>query len=843
MNCKDSGTSKSIHTFGSELLRCVGPFIGTLLLCAAIIAPGVLTAESGLCSAYSYEDVDGDGRPEVMILRCAFATEQDLIRIYDRNESLEPDLDWEKNLDFESDVWIFDVGADGTANLVIDFHRDDDRVIADLYDDQTGDGMVAYADQAGRIDILEHEVPTVRVVAENGWWTDARAANYNLTISVDGDLWASFGSSLYRDHLSADAQTDVRIEVYDLDSDGQPDFEVRHLPALNELSPDLWRYAGMAVHLMVNWMDSEPPVVQYVLWPYLGTYSDPLKPYGRSPAPIQIDWTDARIEAIGEFVASRGGENNCFIYSSTPLVKGQVNNADFENPFCFYDLAGDGDGVPEMQIRVEYWPPYSSRFVDGRFPQAMEWIRYSWDQDNNGMWDSGLGLAGRHEITSTITLGDFGIRSIGHDDYPYWVTEKNWDEAVFVDTEHEPYVSSEGIYAAQVPGNVIQGYLTGFSAEHPPVDLEEMTSDGFRLEYAPDLRSRILLYLSPVDRKLHLRGAKKGLLKIADSQSVQYEDFDGDTYLDRWQYLDGDVSRRQLNFVGSHLVYAGDDRVVLKPVDVAPSLFETLPPRNHEEWIVLGQRLEENQRDFEPGAFEAMVAQFPGVATEIEGASVRDFRLTDRGFRFVLELEGGFHIPSDPVNWRALLGEPGAYVAAYDGERLSVRPLTPASLNVSQFHIGERDGSVREQEWVPVQVVLQNDGLEDVHDLLLCTSFDGPQGQTEVVTMTVELVPGQGSQGVVWDWLPPAEGAWEARVKTGGDTGAKDQVPHQVLARLLVDVQRRPAPSIAWLLSLGERPPLGAVVLFVSVTGLAASAAALWTLHMRGEECPERPNS
>jgi len=759
------------------------------------------------------------------VLTCTFATERDLIRIYDRNGNLVQDLDWRENLDFESDVWLFDVGADGIANLVIDFYRDGSNVIADLFDDQTGDGQVAYSDQQGQITILESKVPTVRFIAQEGWWTDVGKVNYALTVLVDGDRWATFSAELYNKYLSSDGQVDVRIEVHDLDQDGRPDFEFRHPPDLGVLSPELERWSGMATHIMVNWMDSEYSVSNYVLWPHLGGYSDPLKQYGHSAPPIQMAWTESKIAAIGEFVASRGGESNCFIYTSIPLVREQINEADFENPFCFYDLAGDRDGVPEMQVRTEYWPPRNPRFVGGRFPLAMEWIRYSWDQDNDGLWDYGLGLAGRHAIESTITLGDLTIRSIGYADYPWWVTERNWDAAVFVDTEGRGSRSSEGIYAAQVPVAVIQNYLTGFSADSSQ-NLDEMTPQEWRVEYTFDLHAQPLLYYSPVDRKLHLLGARQGLWKINDDQSIRYDDLDGDQYVDLWTFFQNDRLLRQLITSSDYMIVATPGNITIKQHIVRSALFHTVPPRNQEEWHVLGQRMEDDQHTFTPGDFEAMIAQFDEPVTRIEGVTLRDFRPTTDGFRFILELGSEFQVVGGE-DWLRVQGlVPGEYVVMYDGV-FHVQSLTPARSVLVPGSLGVEEGVVALH---PMRIVatLRNEGLEDTKTITAYLHTVQPEVEDEMVSkMEATLLAGEETE-VSFVWTPLAAGRWEAWLTI--DDGEVEQ--SLAMDRFIIEVAPAPQPDLRWAL---ERVGVagGAWAIFGLGVGLAGIAMALFSLVLR----------
>ena len=267
-----------------------------------------------------------------LILECSFFSEQDTVYVYTHGDQQAKNVE-DGKLNFYDSFWLFDAQTDGTVQLIIEFQRVDDQVIADLYDDHTGDAHVDYKVVGDAILIVESAHPSVRVMAERDWWTAEGHVNHNLTVFVDGALWSAFGNELYSDYLSTDGKIDTEIEVFDTDSDGRPDLEVRHLPELTQSLPELARHSGLATQVMVNWHDSEDSASDSILWPFLGTEGSPLKDYNDSRAPIQVSWQEGRISAVGEFVASRGGESNCFIYSDIPLEENQTNMADFENPF------------------------------------------------------------------------------------------------------------------------------------------------------------------------------------------------------------------------------------------------------------------------------------------------------------------------------------------------------------------------------------------------------------------------------------------------------------------------------------------------------------------------------
>lgn len=819
------------------------------ILILLLVAPGLIfvspthgkNTQQGGCVTASYEDRNADGSPETLALVCSFATNRDLIHIFDRNSDLDPDIHWEENLDYENDIWVFDAGGDGKANLIIDFHKIGENIVADIFDDQTGDAQVAFEEKRpGQILVQENETPTVQVTAQEGWWTETGQVNYNLEIAIDGDMWSSFGSEVYTDYLSTDGSTDVLIEVHDLDRDGKPDIEVRHLPDVVELSPDLARYSGRATQVMVNWLDDELPVNNYLFWPHLGSHDDPLKHYGISEAPIQISWPDSKITAVGEFVASRGGESNCFIYSGIPLNSSDINVADFENPFCFYDLAGDRDGIPELQIRREYWPAYTPKFMGGGIRFPLEWIRYSWDQTNDRNWDFGLGLAGRFPIETTIELGQYTIRSIPYSIYPTWVTERTWDEAVFVARESGPYRTSEGIYDAQVPRPVIDQYMTGLSAVHPEVELDVLTDPGLRKEYATDMAGPPQLYFSPVDGKLHLKEAGSGYWKIDGERSIEYQDLDDDGYIDHWIYAEGGQPDGELFLAQSHLILTDENKVVIMEVDIPTAWFHTSPPRNTEEWLSLGRQLELYQPEGLLEDLQSMVAQYQGPIISLQAASIRDFRHTDAGFRFVLELQSDFSMQTDSTFASTMTPPfvPGSYLVTFTGREFSIDELTSVSLYVKDLQISGDQGPVEAVNWSTVGAIIGNDGLEDARDLIVNVTLQGPSGVREVISSTVAFLPGEGRESVTLPWAPSEAGDWTVQIAADFDSVGELR-SKKIIHTSVIEVSPHSLPPWRWLLTLGDRISGAIVVFLIAISLLSGALVVVWAYQVSAKDTLE----
>jgi hypothetical protein len=644
--------------------------------------------------------------------------------------------------------------------------------------------------------------------------------------------------------LMTDGGIDFRIRVRDPNSDGVPDYEVRRFR-----SP--WpSYTFAQVWISVNESTGQPPDRDSLAWPYLSAHPYGfLQRAGEINSPIQMDWESGRIVAVAEFVPSHASENSWYIQSFAPAKEGEAAALNLENPMAYYDLAADGDGRPELNIRLEHYPAYDGFLEVAPSSAPQNDVRYSWNQDNSPdlVWDYKVGLAGRNPVTTTVKVDDLSAKSIPYTALPYWISDNTWAWGTFVAREGQGYPSSEGIYewaavdAVQtdmtnpdslIPKSQLQlrEYLHGLSTTPPDRFYQEIRG-GLRAEFG-HLQDRPYLYMSPIDAKLHLRKAMQGAWNIADGAEIRYADRDRDFYLDQWQYFEGGQLRRQLNVLQDYMIYFDpiDQTVQLKRTRVTPALFETLPPRDHGEWLDLGEQLDKYRRDFAPGDFASMAAQFVGPTTEVQGASIRDLRVTSQGLRFVLELQAGFSVPLDQEGLASLLDAPGAYVVTYDGKAWSARSSTPVSLRISGLQANTQDSALTALGWNTAEAIIRNDGLEDSHNLLVCAVFDGPEEHQIVVTDTVALLPGEGQQRVTWDWAPPAAGRWDVRVAApciaSGDAGDATQA----LATTTINVLPRQGPSWQWLLTLGNTVPMEIILLFAGTALLAGGIAGFWLL-------------
>jgi len=793
-------------------------------------------------------DLDGDSLPDRTNIRCDFGTGNDLVQVYDRARNMQTSVDWQQATDFEDDLWVFDARIDGEADLVIDFRRDGETLVADLYDDRDGDGKVSYSTAGGRAWVTEPRGPTVRVVALDGWWQRDDKVNFNLYLEIDGPVRASFTSPAVRWRSApagslpsmADGDPDVTILVRDVDNDGRPDYDLRQVLS----TAAIWTNYG--TELAVNAHDNEAPLKDFLFWPYLGGMTGYMKPNGESIPPIQMDWGAARISIVAEFVASRGGDSNWFVYSFDRFGAGDDVYANFENPFAFYDLANDLDRVPELAARSEYYGPFEPRFPGGLLPHPVENIRYSWDQDNDGAWDFSLNLIGRHPISEVVTFPEFALQTVPYSEFPKWIVEHQWDTGVLVAVEGISYSSSEGIYEGSVRA-WRDSYVTG-QTSFPDMQRVQDVRAGLRLEYTPDLQAQAWLYLSPVDRKLHLHNAQGGVWNLDDAVRLRYEDLDRDGYLDQWQvtseaprasatagHTDAQDAEQlpvspnllaSLRLVGGILIYADSGQVRLVRTMLEPSMFETLPPHDHEEWLALGEQLDRHEAAFAPDALLEMATQFQGPTTHLQGATLADFRLTEDGLRFVLELQPGFQIIHDTNRLYVNSLTAGSYVVTYDGE-FQVQPLTAPQLTVPQGGITTEPLSPQLGDWATVRVVVSNSGLQDATSVPI--GVYAVRGEEEPFLVGEEelFIPGQGEGVLEFGWWPVQVGEWTIRVEADITSAVPTSIDLDTISSLQLDVYPAFVSNpLGPLGGPGEQPLTLVVASFI----LAACLAAVSTL-------------
>lgn len=731
-------------------------------LCLSFLSLSLIQAQT--IQDISYRDLDNDGDPDLATIKTYFidwrgkVVSNGTILVYDEDDDMAESIKWNASSDFDSDIWVFDADSDGYAELIIDFGIKDGKLAAYIYDDTTGDKKVSYNYNSTDFQITESKYWTLLVIAEDGFWTKDGKINYNLKIFGDGEV--SIGQvygEYYRGKLDPhDGTIDFNITIYDSDKDGDPDYELR----------EYWTKKNISM-LTVDYDDWEIEIKNSIFWPYLGSgHSDWDRSDWRGPPPIQIDWTNAKINNIVLSVAARRNEGNYFILTNYRIFRNQINRVDFENPFVYYDLAEDDDGTPELILRVvDEHIRHRNRI--GRVTD----VRYSWDQDNDGHLDYRISLLGKNvynlsdEYVSVVEYPDFSVITVPPPKVPYWIFNRSWMAAFFIDTNGD-YFLGEGVYESEfhrAPRYTVAGFDTPTKSRYIPMRI------GHRGEYSLSLNNKPQLYFSPIDRELHLMNAEKGTFLISAKEtgswkggsftiqdwgaynitiyeSIEYENMDKDEYLDKWSYIVNDTPTKYLLYSNEFLIYSDREKTKLRKTEINLSSFKTIPPRNHEEWNKLGNKLNEYKKDIDAKDFEAMFNQFSGELITIENGFLSDFNSTDNGFMFILDCEQDCKIDSSlQINYNKPLTN-GKYLFVYDGG-LFIRTSTKPDLIITPSDIEFSKDEPVESEEITITVDVHHVGLSEAGPVLV-QFFNGDpnSGGVEIGNYSIPLVlPGSRS--------------------------------------------------------------------------------------------------
>jgi hypothetical protein len=328
---------------------------------------------------------------------------------------------------------------------------------------------------------------------------------------------------------------------------------------------------------------------------------------------------------------------------------------------------------------------------------------------------------------------------------------------------------------------------------------------------------------------LHLAKAQKGLWNLGDDRELHYKNLGGD-YLDAWMLLENSQPFKYLYAPSGYLIYQDGSGVQFFQVDVPPALFTTVPPRDRSEWEELNAKLDEHQVDYAPDDLLAMAEQFGEPSLAISKASIRDFRLTEGGFRFVLDLQPGFAVSGS--------GRPdlsgmsaGAYALHYE-DRFDILPLTPARPNLVAGTLRPSDPAPVALEPVYIEATLQNQGLEDAPELYVRAHAGETGGQRELVAeKEIALLAGD-SVPLRFEWIPPAPGKWRVSLEWGLATdGEPAPQPGQAVATLDVKVASPPPLHAAEIWRISNARPPSALLLLLTTVALAASS--IFFLGMR----------
>jgi hypothetical protein len=738
-------------------------------------APFFPDGAGAIVTSMKQNDTNGDSRPDVTIIDGSIMTAHDRVTVYDGANDMRTSHNWWEATDFINDTWVFDTGADGTAQLIIQFRQENQNSVAVLWDDASGDGQVDYDLQRGTPRITESRFPTLTVTANGGWFLADGSLNPNFSWKMDGCGGCAMIPDPVRAQLLPSFARDGRIDFQGGEvKNGDTNYVYRVM--LTNIS-SAYGIPRDLVQVKQSAQPTKPPQ-GFIFWPFLGgpNLVSGARLFDRAPF-VPVNWQTGKL-GLGLQLSGYPIEAGYSINSLSTWTPNAINNASFENPMAYYDLAGDADDNPELHIRVEYYPPGDPSASIGQ-SDAAEDVRYSWNQSNaTGLsWDYKLGLAGLNDVTSTEQYGPYQVRVPNYNDLPQWVVNNRWEWETFVASEGAPSTSSEGIYewsaidgividehaAPDDPGRDVPGarsaqraYLTGKSGKSP-ISLYTKIRAGFRGEVATVPQSHPELYFSPVDARLHLAGATTGIYQVDATHHVEYRSLEDTGFIDDWRLFDGDHQTAELIQLPEWLLYITDNHVSLVKARVPRELFRTAPPTDHTSWVKLGDQLSKNKKNIAADNLQAMFEQFTGERINMTNVSLSDFRVTTTGYRFILDVRSGYDLGG--LNISGIIGT-GSYTITYNAASgaYAATKTTAADPQITSVDISGQPTAQRPET---ISLRIENTGTIDLNEVPTVITATKSPGKRPVAIRekAVDLLADEPAN-VSATWQPPTPGRW-----------------------------------------------------------------------------------
>lgn len=634
-----------------------------------------------------------------------------------------------------------------------------------------------------------------------GWWSEGKP-NFNL----ETQSFEPFGDTFleYQGRVQAAAR-------------GVPRWVQSRL--VNDLSPS----SGYARFNATVRADPEVPfrlaTPLMPTWPYLSVTA--ARAHWGPNRPLVYETNTRRLDEYwaGFHVAGNYQFNSL---SSPP-------NTDFEAPFAFYRFDPRAGNYANLVVRSDVWPA-SSPFGPPLENVSRTAVRMSWTAQAADLWRYSLTVLGNHEMTARVVIGETQVRAVPYRRFPKWVTQKPWKVVTFVEaTAGEP--GSEGIYDYSVEDNYpVSLWAQGARARVPATfdapylqsqgwGPTELTS-GMRGEYSAVYRRVPGLYLSPVDRRLHLLYADGGVWNLGNEAVLRTANLDGDAYMDAWWRerippaagplrAQGGVREEALYRIGDLLIHAGPQGVTLRRSVFSPLLGKPPIPTDRRTWKLFLRRTALAAPARDPLNLMSWLEAFPGRTLELRGARLENLQSSPGELSFELTLGAGAPLRgalAAPI-FRRL--SPGTYVISYD-RRLKLwshETATPAKLSA---HLKTSPLTT----FTPGELVLS---LHNGGSRGLSAEATLRLGNRVVKRWETVRLEGKRTRRETIAWAPERAGTWRATLKVG----------EQRLPLGVVTVAKTPRVSDveAFFLPSGGRTEGVLVVLALTVLG---SAAALW---------------
>ena len=596
--------------------------------------------------------------------------------------------------DAREDAYIFAFGTPEDVRLVFDFSEIDNKSQLSLYMNQAGAETVDVEIENNSVQVNSTGgYPSLVMMTEAGhWWRDGHI-NYNLVVYRDGQAGEN--------RVVPDGEFDHITEVGE-EAPGIAGWETRKL--LNDpFRNRAYSRFGASVRMpgAGEFIISEPLMPQF---PYFGVGTARLAWYERNPHPLYYDVSEQRL-VINSMVGFYNG--NIYRINSRNLEP----NVDFESPFAMYNFE-PGSRQTRLVIRAGSFPA-GGLFGPKPLSRTRTSLRYSWKLFNDGAWAYGIHVAGPLAYEDEVTIGNHTIFAIEPERFPQWVVDNAWPLVTFVEPP-KGYGGSEGIYFFSAQADEYQSWLAGIDNQEPstlaaPFLLEDtfLTKEqalglppGFRGQYHSAYFREPRMYVSPIDRRLHLEHSLGGVWNLGEGRVMRYHNLDNDAYIDGWtietittkdEESDLLVARpgiveEALYAFDDYLIYSSQDVVEIHRTAFDMTEFSLSPPTDAASWEQHKTLLADYREGRPVDNMRAWLNAFPGETLVIENASIQGMRTTDGQFHFTLTIFENPQVFSNiNNNLLSSLDAQGVYALSYDREANNWQRqyATPARLDVS----------------------------------------------------------------------------------------------------------------------------------------------------------------
>ncbi|RIH84227.1 hypothetical protein [Calidithermus roseus] len=374
---------------------------------------------------------------------------------------------------------------------------------------------------------------------------------------------------------------------------------------------------------------------------------------------------------------------------------------DFEAPFAWYRFNTDPLNNPsgkyaDLVVRADYWPQ-QSLFGPDVYRTTRSAFRLSWKGRDPLHWRYSLTVAGNHEMRTRVRVGDEVVLAVPYWDYPAWVATKPWKAATLVEATRGES-GSEGIYDYSVEDSLELAYWVNGQRDEPPPGYDrpyiefpqihpQRLAEGFRGEYSMVYNRVPELYFSPIDRRVHLKGAQAGIWNLGKGQVLRSYNLEPDDYVDSWVREQVPLQQgpvviaehgqplERLHFLRGFVIYSGPTGVVLRRGEAQLHSLELPVPTDWESWRPWATQLPQIEGGRDPRRLDTWMGNLGGALLQEPGGSLSEVWRTPEGLRLVLQSRGQGRGPLAP-------DAPGAYVLRYSAsdERWSVEPSPPPRL-------------------------------------------------------------------------------------------------------------------------------------------------------------------